>query len=174
MIFSIDRSLEILHRTPAVVGTLLNNISPFWSDANEGEKTFSPYDVVGHLIHGEKTDWIERIEIILSDQKEKRFKPFDRFAQYHESKGKTLEQLIKEFEQLRAQNLEKLENLHLNEKDLTRKATHPALGEVTLQQLLSTWTVHDLNHISQIVRVMSKRYIDEVGPWKEYLPLLTR
>jgi uncharacterized damage-inducible protein DinB len=174
MNFTIDKSIEILERTPFVVQELLQGISDDWSNANEGENTFSTYDVIGHLIHGEKTDWIARMEIILSDNPNKVFQPYDRFAQFEESKGKNLSQLLQEFKTLREKNMELLKSKNLSATDLEKTATHPALGTVTLRQLLSTWTVHDLNHIGQIVRVMSKHYKDEVGPWQNYLPILTR
>ena len=157
-----------------VLETLLLDISDDLSTANEGENTFSPFDVLGHLVHGEKTDWIPRLDIILDGQPDVTFEPYDRFAQYHESKGKTLNQLLNEFKLLRHHNLVILKAKNISEADLGKVGTHPSLGKVTLQQLLSTWTVHDLSHIGQIVRVMCKHYKNEVGPWIEYLPILTR
>ena len=176
MNFSLEKSIEILERTPTVLKELLNNISDEWSMTNEGKKgeeeTWSPYDVLGHLIHGESGDWINRIEIILSDGPDKNFKPFDRFAQFEESKGKTLKNLLGEFMMLRIMNLEKLKAKNITEADLDRKGIHPVFGEVTLRQLFSTWVVHDLNHTAQIVRVMAYQYKDNVGPWSEYLRIL--
>jgi hypothetical protein len=170
--FDLNKSIEILERTPAVIENLLSGLSHEWIDNNEGEDTFSPFDVVGHLLHGENTDWVQRIHIILNETNERKFEPFDRFAQYKESEGKTIHQLLDEFKTQRKRNLDVLKALHINEVMLDKKAIHPSLGEVSLRQLLSTWTVHDLGHIGQIVRVMSKQYAREVGPWFEYLRIL--
>lgn len=172
MNFTIEKSIEILERTPDVLTTMLQDISVDWTSANEGEKTWSVYDVVGHLIHGEKTDWVPRAKIILSEKPDKSFEPFDRFAQFEESKGKSLTALLMEFKGLRKKNIEYLRSKNVTEKNLNEKGIHPAFGEVTLSQLLSTWVVHDLNHISQISRVMAKQYKAEVGPWIEYLKIL--
>ncbi|HNO89632.1 MAG TPA: DinB family protein [bacterium] len=150
----------------------LDGLSPEWTSANEGPDTWSAYDIVGHLIHGEKTDWITRAEIILSDQPDKTFKPFDRFAQFEDSKNKTLRQLLTSFDELRAKNIKKLQSLNISEQNLNRTGIHPAFGTVTLVQLLSTWAVHDLDHISQIARVLAKRYKDDTGPWVAYLKIL--
>lgn len=172
MNFSLEKSLEILERTPTAYKELLNGVSNEWCMTNEGGETWSPYDILGHLIHGETTDWMERIEIILSDKPEKNFKPFDRFAQFEESKGKSLKDLLGEFMMLRIMNLEKLKSKNITETDLDKTGIHPEFGEVTLRQLLSTWVVHDLNHLAQVARVMAYHYKDEVGPWKEYLRIL--
>jgi len=174
MEFSIDKVIEVLERTPFVLEKLLQNISPAMAMNNEGKDTFSPYDVLGHLIHGERTDWIPRMEIILSNRTDRTFQPYDRFAQFTESKGKTLDELLAEFKELRKKNIEALKSKIPGEKDLIKTAMHPSLGMVTLQQLLATWVAHDLNHIAQIARVMAKQYKEEVGPWVEYLPILTR
>jgi len=174
MEFSIDKVIEVLERTPFVLEKLLQNISPAWAMNNEGKDTFSPYDVLGHLIHGEKTDWIPRLEIILSNSKDRTFHRYDRFAQFTESEGKTLNELVAEFKELRKKNIETLKSKNPGENDLIKTAIHPSLGIVTLQQLLATWAVHDLSHIAQIARVMAKQYKEEVGPWVEYLPILTR
>ena len=139
---------------------------------NEGGETWSVFDVIGHLIHGEKTDWMTRIEIILSDGPKKEFKSFDRFAQFEESKGKSLEQLLKEFVVVRELSLKKLKGLHLTENDYKKTGIHPKFGAVTLSQLIATWAVHDLDHISQISRVMAKQYKEQTGPWVEYLKIL--
>ncbi|MBI1938659.1 MAG: DinB family protein [Ignavibacteriales bacterium] len=172
MSFTIEKTLEILERTPDVLNTMLKNISADWTSNNEGGETWSVYDIIGHLIHGEKTDWIPRTEIILSEKADKRFEPFDRFAQFNESEGKSLIQLLAEFKMLRKKNLEILRSKNITEKDLEERGIHPAFGEVKLSQLLSTWVVHDLNHMAQISRVMAKQYKAEVGPWIEYLRIL--
>jgi hypothetical protein len=173
MNFTLEKSLEILERTPDVLITMLRGISVEWTSANEGGETWSVFDILGHLIHGEKTDWIPRTEIILSENnRDKKFEPFDRFAQFENSKGKTLNQLLKEFKKFRKRNIEYLISKNITDKDLEEKGIHPALGEVTLSQLLSTWVVHDLNHITQISRVIAKQYKTEVGPWIEYLKIL--
>ncbi|HNS11335.1 MAG TPA: DinB family protein [Bacteroidia bacterium] len=172
MEFSLSKSLEILQRTPVVLSALLENLSEEWAMNNEGPETWSAFDVIGHLVHGEQTDWIERTEIILSDDPDKRFKPFDRFAQYEDSKGKTLNQLLTEFSSLRKKNIDIILSKNLRESDFDKKGVHPKFGEVTLGQLLATWAVHDLNHLAQISRVMANQYEAEVGPWKEYLRIL--
>jgi hypothetical protein len=172
MNFTIEKSVEILERTPNVLNTMLQNISIDWTSNNEGGETWSVYDIIGHLIHGEKTDWIPRAEIILSEKPDKTFEPFDRFAQFKESEGKSLTQLLDEFKILRNKNIEHLRSKKLTDKNLEERGIHPAFGEVTLSQLLSTWAVHDLNHIAQISRVMAKQYKAEVGPWIEYLRIL--
>lgn len=172
MNFTIEKSIEILERTPEVLEAMLKNISPEWTENNEGGETWNVFDVLGHLIHGEKTDWIPRVEIILSLAPDKTFKPFDRFAQFKESKGKTLPELLDEFKRLRKKNIGVLRSKKLTGKNLEEKGVHPAFGEVTLAQLISTWTVHDLDHIAQISRVMAKQYEEEVGPWIDYLRIL--
>lgn len=172
MKFNIDQTIEVLERTPFLLEALLKDLSIEWMMSNEGEETWSPYDVVGHLIHGEKTDWIKRLEIILSEDGNKTFEPFDRFAQFEESKGKTMNQLLSEFKDIRNSNLQILRAKNITSEDFNKKGIHPALGEATLENLLSTWVVHDLNHLSQISRVIAKQYKNSVGPWIEYLPIL--
>ena len=172
--YKLTESIEILSRTPLVLESLLQHLPIPWVMNNEGKDTFSPFDVVGHLIHGEKTDWVARMEIILSDKPDKIFERYDRFAQFKDSEGKTLNQLLAEFKTLREKNLEILKSKNLKEDDLLKTGIHPSFGPVTLQQLLATWTVHDLSHIAQITRVMCKQYKEEVGPWVNYLPILTR
>jgi hypothetical protein len=172
--FSLERSIEILERTPGVLDTMLNNVSSSWTSPNEGGDSWSVYDVVGNLIHGEKTDWIPRARIILSESSNKAFESFDRFAQFEASKGKSLDQLLAEFKEARKKNIAELRSWNLQEKDFTKKGIHPAFGDVTLAQLLSTWVVHDLNHIAQISRVMAKQYKTAVGPWVEYLGILNK
>jgi DinB superfamily len=174
MHFNLNKSIEILERTPSTLEQLLQDVSDEWTLSNEGADTFSPFDVLGHLIHGEKTDWIPRLEIILSNKADKNFSPYDRYAQFDESKGKTTNQLLEEFKQLRQKNIAILKLKNLKEKDFSKTGIHPKFGTVTLSQLIATWTVHDLSHIAQISRVMCKQYKDEVGPWIEYLGILTR
>lgn len=172
--FDVAEAMEILRRTPSVLDEWLRGLSEGWVMEDEGPETFSPYDVVGHLVHGEKADWIGRARIILEEGEWRTFDPFDRFAMYEESKGKTLPNLLDEFAALRAENLVALEGMELTDEALDRTGTHPELGTVTLSQLLATWTVHDLSHIAQIARVMAKQYKAETGPWREYIPLLDR
>lgn len=174
MEFNLSKSIEVLERTPDALNSMLKNISADWTSNNEGGETWSPFDVVGHLIHGEKTDWITRMEIILSNQSNKTFKPFDRFAHFEESKGKSLRQLLDEFKMLREKNIEILKSKNITSNDLTKTGIHPELGVVTLGQLFATWTVSDLSHIAQIARVMAKQYKEETGAWINYLPILTR
>jgi len=168
MQFSIHKSILILERTPTVLEELMNGLPDEWIYSNEGENTWSPYDVVGHLIHGEKTDWLPRLRIILNEQGEKKFEVFDRFAQFNESKGKSLTELLAEFRRLRKENLEVLKSIQFNDGLFNKKGIHPAFGEVTLRQLLATWVTHDLSHLSQITRVMAKQYREEIGPWTAY------
>ena len=172
MNFNLTNALELLERTPSVLEAMLNNLSDDWITKNEGGETWTAYDVVGHLIHGEKTDWVARMEIILSDKLERKFTPFDRFAMFQESKGKSLQQLLNEFALLRKQNIQKLKSKKLEANDYSRTAIHPSLGEVTLSQLLSTWVVHDQDHLYQVQRILAKQYSAEVGPWIEYLRIL--
>jgi hypothetical protein len=172
MKYSLEKSYQILERTPSVLKILLNGLDDGWVMNNEGPETFSPYDVIGHLIHGEKTDWTARAKIILEFGLSKSFVPWDRFAQYEESKGKTLQQLLDEFEKVRKENVIWFRSLKLTEADLDKKGMHPKLGEVTLRNLLATWVVHDLTHIGQITRVMAKQYKEEMGPWPAFFRIL--
>jgi len=169
MQYRLDDALAILERTPRTLNALLRDIPDSWARATDGPDTWSPYDVVGHLIHGERTDWIGRAHIILEHGEDRVFEPFDRFAQFRESEGKSLEQLLDEFSELRAQNVATVEGMGLGEEDLDKPGTHPELGRVNLRQLLSTWVAHDLGHIGQIVRTMARQYADQVGPWGAYL-----
>lgn len=173
MTFELTKALEILSQTPKTLTSMLGGLSDEWINANEGNETWSAFDIIGHLIHGEKTDWIPRMEIILSEQEAKDFKPFDRFAQFKDSQGKNLHQLLDEFCQLRLKNIEQLKSKSFTDNDLKKTGIHPSFGLVTLSQLLSTWVVHDLNHIAQISRVIAKQYKGEVGPWVEYLKILS-
>ena len=172
MIPTIENALQILERTPFLLKTFLLGLDSSWTRNNEGENTWSPFDVIGHLIHGEKTDWIPRAKIILKHGTASPFTPFDRFAQFEESKHKNLEDLLKEFENLRRQSIEQLKTLTISEEQLQLRGLHPELGTVTLKQLISTWVVHDLGHIAQISRVMAKQCAPNVGPWKAYLRIL--
>jgi hypothetical protein len=174
MEFQLDQALPILRRTPAVLNELLRDLDDDWVSSNEGPDTWSPYDIVGHLIHGDEADWIPRAKIILAHGPARAFEPFDRFAQFEKSKGKTLGQLLERFGQVRRHNLDDLNSMQLTPAEIAKRGLHPDLGEVSLGQLLATWTVHDLSHISQITRVMCKQYSAAVGPWKEYLPILSR
>ncbi len=172
MDIDLDQARAILARTPAALATLLTGLDEDWTHSNEGGESWSPFDVVGHLVHGEKTDWMGRMRIILDHGEERPFDPFDRFAQFEDSKGKSLEDLLEEFAQLRRLNLQKLDDWGLTSEDFDRRGRHPALGQVTLGELLATWVAHDLGHIAQIARVMAKQYGDQVGPWEEYLGVL--
>lgn len=174
MPFTLLQSLEILTQTPSTLHSLLSNLSKEWVYQNEGEQTWSPYDIVGHLIYGEKTDWMVRAQIILNNNQEITFKPFDRFAQFTESKNKSLTELLEEFKTLRAENIQQLKALSINNAHLNLKGVHPEFGEVTLEQLISTWVVHDLGHLAQISRVMAFQYKQNVGPWQAYLPILSK
>ena len=172
MEFQLEQASEILKRTPATLNSMLRHLSDQWVRPNEGPDSWSVYDIVGHLIHGEETDWIPRAKIILSDGEGRTFDPFDRFAMFEKSKGKSLAELLDQFERLRLENLNELEEMKLTQETLKKRGRHPELGVVTLQELLSTWVAHDLGHIGQIVRVMAKQYEEEVGPWKAYLSIL--
>ena len=174
MKYQLDQAIEILERTPKVMQALLLGISEEWIHQNEGDDTWSPYDVIGHLVHGEKTDWMPRLEIVLSTTGTKTFTPYDRFAQFDMSKGKTIEILLQEFENLRTQNLTTLKSKNLSETDLQKTAIHPSLGTITLKNMLATWVAHDLGHIAQISRVMAKQYKDEIGPWTKYLTIVNQ
>jgi hypothetical protein len=171
--FSLERSIEVLSRTPAALSALLQGVSELWAKGTEGPDTFSPFDNIGHLIDGEETDWIPRARIILARGKSVRFEPYDRFRHRARNAGRTLESLLTEFATLRAANVELLRSWKLTAKELDLPGEHPGLGPVTLQQLLAAWVVHDLGHIAQVARVMAKQYKPEVGPWVPYLPVLT-
>lgn len=172
MDFSLAKSLEILEKTPDVLALMLGELSPDWTHQDEGENTWSVFDVIGHLIYADQTDWMLRAGIILSDEADKTFPPFDRFAQFELSKGKTLEGLLQEFREVRQTYLAKLKALNLSEADLEKIGRHPVLGPISLRQLLATWTVHDLTHIVQISRIMAKQYKEAVGPFEAFLGVL--
>jgi hypothetical protein len=169
---NLEDSIALLSRTPAALNALLRDLPDSWTSQNEGGTTWSAFDVIGHLIHGERTDWIPRAERILQHGESRAFEPFDRFAQAKESQGKTLPQLLDEFARMRSENLSKLRALNLKPEDFARKGKHPALGAVTLSELLATWAAHDLTHLHQISRIMAYQYRDAVGPWKTYLGVM--
>ena len=172
MPINLEETMALLQRTPAVLDALLRNLPESWTLRNEGEDTWSAFDVVGHLIHGERTDWLPRAKRILEFGAAKAFKPFDRFAQERESRGKSLAQLLDEFARLRGQNLNELRGLHLGAADLQKHGRHPALGVVTLGELLATWGAHDLTHLHQISRILAYPYREEVGPWRKFLGVM--
>ncbi|HLN63371.1 MAG TPA: DinB family protein [Symbiobacteriaceae bacterium] len=169
--FELDEAVAVLERTPASLGALLEGLPERWVRATEGEGTWSPYDVIGHLIHGERADWIPRARHILAGEN-RPFEPFDRTAQFSESQGKSLSELLAEFADLRRASLAVLRGMNLTAADLDRTGQHPAFGEVRLGQLLATWVAHDLDHVGQIVRTMAKVYATAVGPWSAYLSIL--
>ena len=169
---NLEQTIALLERTPAMLDTLLRDLPESWTQSNEGENTWSAYDIVGHLIHGELTDWLPRMRRILEHGESKAFDKFDRTAQERESKGKSLEQLLDEFTRLRSANLRELRAMNLRNGDLAKKGRHPALGVVTLSQLLATWAAHDLTHLHQLSRVMAHQYREAVGPWTQYLGVM--
>lgn len=172
MQYNLDNNIALLARTPAVLSALLRGLPDAWTLCNEGPDTWSAYDIVGHLIHGEETDWLPRIRIILEHGEARPFDPFDRFAQFENSKGKSMDELLDRFAKLRTANLASLRKLELREEQFALKGIHPALGTVTLANLLSVWPAHDLSHIYQISRIMAGQYKHEVGPWTQYLRVL--
>jgi hypothetical protein len=174
MSFVLSDGIAVLERTPATFRALLAGLPDSWIASNEGPDTFSPFDNVGHLIHGERTDWIPRARIILAQGASRRFEPYDRFAQLRESQGKRLSELLDEFSTLRAGNVDTLRGWKLSDRELALEGEHPELGDVSLRQLLATWVAHDLGHVAQTARVMAKRYREAVGPWRQYLPVLDR
>lgn len=173
MNFRLESAVDVLARTPATLTALLRGIGDDWSRANEGPDTFAPFDVVGHLIDGEETDWVPRARIILTRAASPRFEPYDRFRHLARNAGRTLESLLEEFARLRAANLDIVRGWHLRPADFDLQGIHPTLGAVTLRQLLATWVVHDLGHLAQVERVMAKQYRGEVGPWAAFLPVLS-
>ena len=172
MEFQLDHAKEILRNTPATLSSLLHDLPDEWTLSNEGSESWSPFDVIGHLIHGEEADWIPRARIILKYGESHAFESFDRFAMFEKSRDRNLGELLAEFGRLRAASLRELERMNLTPEDLGRRGLHPELGVVTLSQLLSTWVVHDLGHIGQVTRVMAKQYGEAVGPWRAYLSIL--
>lgn len=173
MDFDLRAGMAVLERTPDAMRAMLAGLPAAWIEGTEGPETWSPYIIMGHLIHGERTDWIPRARIILAHGENRRFVPFDRFAQLREAK-KSLDELLNEFATLRAENLTTLANWRITDEQLNWEGEHPELGRVTLRQLLATWVAHDLGHIAQTARVMAKQYRDAVGPWRAYLPVMDR
>jgi hypothetical protein len=171
--FDLALSIDVLARTPATVQALLGGLAEPWVRGDEGPETFSPFDVVGHLIDGEETDWMPRARIILARGEDPRFEPYDRFRHLQRNVGRSLASLLAELARLRAANVELLRSWQLTPADLDLPGTHPSLGRVTLRQLLASWVVHDLEHVAQVARVMAKQYRAEVGPWLPFLPVLT-
>ena len=172
MDFKLDQAIPVLERTPAVLSALLSGLPQSWLAAREGPEAWSPSQIIGHLINGERTDWIPRARIILKQESYRRFKPFDRFAEL--DSDRPLRDRLEEFEQLREQSVATLRGWNLKEKDLELTGEHPELGTVTMRQLLATWVVHDVSHIAQITRTMAREYTAEVGPWTEYFRVLQR
>lgn len=172
MKFDLHQAIEVLERTPGVLRAMLAGLSQPWVQNNYGPETFSPFDVVGHLIHGERHDWMPRMVIILEHGPHKPFEPFDRYAMYEDSKGKTIDGLLDTFARLRSQNIAELTRLQLTPQQLTMTGTHPDLGEVTLEQLMATWVVHDLNHTHQIAKAQAWQYRDHVGPWRSEVSII--
>ena len=169
---NLDHTVSLLARTPAALDALLRDLPETWTLRNEGENTWSAFDIVGHLIHGDRTDWMPRARVILQFGETRAFEPFDRWGQARASEGKSLGQLLDEFERLRRESLGELRALNLQPEDLERRGRHPALGVVTLSELLATWAAHDLTHLHQISRVMAHQYRDAVGPWSAYLGVM--
>ena len=172
MKFDLNKSLQILSRTPLVVEALLKDLDEEWIINNEGGETWSPYVITGHLVYAEKTNWIPRVKAIVDEHSDRKFPPFNRLGQIEDSKGKSLDELITEFKILRNQNIAELKNIIHDETLLNKKGIHPEFGEVELRQLLATWTVHDLAHLSQITRVMAKQYKEAIGPWAAYISIV--
>jgi hypothetical protein len=169
---NLPQTIALLSRTPAMLNALLRDLPDSWTHQNEGENTWSAFDIVGHLSHGERTDWMPRAKIILQSGETQPFPPFDRLGQVRESQGKSLPQLLDEFASLRSENLRELCALNLRREDLALRGRHPALGVVTLSQLLATWAAHDLTHLHQLSRVLAHQYRHAVGPWSAYLGVL--
>jgi hypothetical protein len=170
--FNLADTVAVLRRTPASLDALLRGLPNIWTRRSEGNETWSAFDIVGHLVIGERTDWMPRLRRILENGETRAFDPFDRFAQERESKDKSLEQLLDEFASLRTENLAALQALNLQQEDFSRRGKHPRLGVVTLSQLLATWAVHDLTHLHQLSRVMAHQYEEAVGPWSAFLGVL--
>ena len=173
MTFDLELATDVLRRSPATLRTLLDGLAEPWVRGTEGPDTFSPFDNIGHLIDGEETDWIPRARLILARGPTVRFEPYDRFRHWTRNAGRSLESLLEEFERLRSANLEILRSWHLTPVELALPGEHPRLGQVTLRELLAAWVVHDLGHIAQVARVLAKQYREDVGPWVEFLPVLT-
>ncbi len=173
MQFDLTQAIQVLARTPKSLHVLLADQADGWIRGNEGAESFSPFDVIGHLIDGEETDWIPRARIILAQGPDPRFTPYDRFRHKTRNVGRSMNSLLEEFTRLRGDNIDLLRSWNLTRADLTLPGNHPSLGRVSLEQLFASWVVHDLGHIAQISRVMAKQYRESVGPWVAYLPVLT-
>jgi hypothetical protein len=169
---SLADTIALLQRAPSTFNALLRDIPDSWTRRNEGGNTWTAFDVIGHLVHGERTDWMPRIHRILRDGEGKPFDPFDRFAQKRESEGKSLVNLLDEFAALRAENLKQLRSLNLKPDDFERRGRHPALGAVTLSNLLATWAAHDMTHLHQVSRILAHQRREAVGPWNKFLGVL--
>jgi DinB family protein len=174
MEFNLATGITVLQRTPATLRAMLDGLPPVWIDATEGPDTWSPYVIVGHLIHGERADWMPRVDHIFRHGDAVPFPPFDREAMFTASQGQSIDDLLDTFASLRRDSVDRLDALHLTDSDLDRHGRHPEFGLVTIRQHLATWVVHDLGHISQIVRVMARQYTDAVGPWRAYLSIFSR
>ncbi len=172
--FALDDVVQLLSRTPRTLDGWLRGLPEPWVFSNEGGDSWSPFDVLGHLVHGEKTDWIPRLQIILEHGEDQPFEPFDRFAQFRTSVGKSLDDLLGDFDFLRRRNVKALREMRLSSEQLLLRGMHPDLGSVTVRELLATWVAHDLSHLRQIARVMAKHYSNEVGPWGQYLPVMEK
>ena len=169
---NLENTIALLERTPATLSALLRDLPDAWTLPNEGDNTWSAFDVVGHLVHTERSDWLVRARIILQFGESRLFDPVDRWAQIHESQGKSLAELLDEFSQHRRSNLDALRSLNLQPAQFALRGRHPALGSATLSELLSAWAVHDLTHLHQIARVLAYQYRDSVGPWSAFLGVL--
>ena len=174
MEFDVVLGTAVLERTPRTLRALLRGLGPAWTDATEGPETWSPYAIVGHLIGGERTNWVPRAQVILAQGPNRRFAPFDRVAPFRESQSESLDDLLDEFARLREANLTTLGGWRLTDTELALEGEHPEFGVVMLRQLLASWVAHDLGHVAQVARVMAKQYRDAAGPWRAYLPILTR
>jgi len=172
MHFRLDEALAVLERTPATLRAMLSGLPSAWTTVTEGGETWSPFDVLGHLVHGEHDDWVVRAQLILAQGAERTFAPYDRLAQFRESEGKTMEMLLEEFATARAANIATVRSWSLTDAQLSLEGVHPAFGAVTLRQLLSTWVAHDLAHLLQVSRTMARRYREDVGPWAQYLSVM--
>jgi len=174
MHFNIDEAIEVLERTPQTLEYFLSGLSDGWLQCNEGEGTWNAIEVLDHLIEGEKYNWIPRLEFILQENSNKPFPPFDRFSHLKDKFSLSIDEKFRAFKALRMQNISKLKSIIESELALELEGSHPEFGPVKVRELLSTWVVHDLTHISQIVRVMAERYREDVGPWKVYLGILKK
>ncbi len=172
IVFELQSAIHQLQRTPEVIRYLISGVPEAVLSANEGPGTWSPVEVLGHLIYGEQEDWLPRTRIILEFGTDQPFEPFDRTGHEAFIKGKKTEELLEEFSVCRTSNVKKLQEMELSSGDLQRKGVHPEFGEISLKQMLAAWVVHDLGHINQIARVIAKAYHNEIGPWSKYLTIV--